>query len=477
MTSSAPTAVILAAGRGTRMRSRTPKVLHPVAGKPMLEWVLDTARQAGCGRLLVVVRPDSDEIREHFKDAVDIEWVLQPEPKGTGHAVAVAEPHVGAHDQPDSTLLVLSGDVPLVTVETLRRLLEAAEAGWGSMAVAELEQPGSLGRVLSSDDGGQGHGRSQGHLSRIVEAADASADELAVRRINAGLYALPTGVLFEQLRQLDTNNAQGELYLTDAVTGAAAAGHPVALVDLDDPAEAWGVNTRVELARVHQRLLARHAEALMLSGVTVLDPERTTIEPSVRVGRDTVVHSGVTLLGDTEVGEGCELHAGAWLRDSRLADGVEVLPYSVIEGANLDAGGRVGPFARLRPGAELGPDVRIGNFVEIKKSRLARGVKAGHLAYIGDAEIGEETNVGAGVVTCNYDGRFKHKTTIGAEAFIGSDTMLVAPVTIGDRATTAAGSTITQDVPDEHLGVGRGRQRNVPGWRQRQEKKWRGEES
>ncbi len=473
MSSSAPTAVILAAGRGTRMRSQLPKVLHPVAGKPMLEWVLDTARQAGCGRLLVVVRPDSDEIREHFRDAADIEWVLQPEPKGTGHAVAVAEPHVGPGTAADSTLLVLSGDVPLVTVQTLRRLLEAAEAGWGSMAVAELEQPGSLGRVLSTGDGQPG----PEHLSRIVEAADAAPEELAVRCINAGLYALPAGVLFEQLRQLDTDNAQGELYLTDAVTGAAAAGHPVALVDLDDPAEAWGVNTRVELARVHQRLLRRHTEALMLSGVTLLDPERTTIEPCVRVGRDTVIHSGVTLLGDTEIGQGCELHAGVWLRDSRLADCVEVLPYSVIEGAELDAGGRVGPFTRLRPGAELGPDVRIGNFVEVKKSRLARGVKAGHLAYIGDAEIGEETNVGAGVVTCNYDGRFKHKTTIGAEAFIGSDTMLVAPVKVGDRATTAAGSTITQDVPEEHLGVGRGRQRNVPGWRQRQEKKWRGEES
>lgn len=451
-------ALILAAGQGKRMRSALTKILHPVAGQPMLGWVLAAARQAGCQRLLVVVAPHADDVRERFA-ADDVTWVVQEEPRGTGHAVAAAEPYL-----PEAArLLILSGDVPLVTPATLGRLLEEATGAWGSMAVADLEAPGSLGRVLSDD------GR---RLRRIVEAADASPEERAVRCVNAGLYALPSPQLFDHLRQLRPNNAQGELYLTDALTAAVAAGEEVRMVTLDDPAEAWGINNRQELARVHLRMLARSAEQLMLEGgVTVLDPARTVIEPGVVVGRDTVIHPGVSLLGDTRVGEGCVLHQGAWLRDTHLGDGVVVAPYSVLEGARAAAGCRVGPFARLRPGAVLEDEVKVGNFVEVKNSRLERGVKAGHLAYLGDATVGAEANIGAGVITCNYDGERKHRTEIGAGTFVGSDTMLVAPVTVGEGATTGAGSVITHEVPAGALAVGRARQRNIEDWAQRRRRR------
>ncbi|MDY7092488.1 MAG: bifunctional UDP-N-acetylglucosamine diphosphorylase/glucosamine-1-phosphate N-acetyltransferase GlmU [Acidobacteriota bacterium] len=448
------TAVILAAGKGTRMRSSLPKVLHPVAGRPMISWVLDAARAAGCQRLVVVVGHGADQLRAAVA-ADDVVCVLQEEQNGTGHALAQAAPEIDG----ESRLLVLSGDVPLVSAATLQRL--AASPGWGSLAVADLDEPGRLGRVIPDASGG---------LARIVEAADANPEELAVKTVNAGLYALPAPEIFDYLDRLDTDNAQGELYLTDAVTAAAQGGEQVELVTLDDPAEAWGVNNRRQLAQVHRRMVERTVESLMDSGVTFLDPATATVEPGVKVGQDTVIHGGVTLLGQTTVGSGCELHQGAWMRDAEVADGVEIKPYSVLDGARVGADSRVGPFARLRPGADLGRGVGVGNFVEVKKSRLEDGVKAGHLAYLGDAQIGPEANIGAGVVTCNYDGEKKSVTHIGRGAFVGSDTMLVAPVSVGDGATTAAGSVITQDVPAGALGVGRQRQRNVEGWAERRHK-------
>jgi bifunctional UDP-N-acetylglucosamine pyrophosphorylase/glucosamine-1-phosphate N-acetyltransferase len=453
------TAVILAAGKGTRMRSSLPKVLHPVAGRPMIAWVMDAARAAGCRRLVVVVGHGADQLRAAVA-ADDVVCVLQEEQNGTGHALAQAAPEIDGA----SRLLVLSGDVPLVSSETLKRLAESP--GWGALAVADLDEPGRLGRVIPKPGGG---------LARIVEAADANSDELVVKTVNAGLYALPAPEIFSYLNRLDADNAQGELYLTDAVTAAAQAGEEagghVELVTLGDPAEAWGVNNRRQLAQVHRRMVQRTVEGLMDSGVTFLDPATVTVEPSVEVGRDTTVHGGVTLLGKTIVGEGCELHQGAWLRDAVVAEDVEIKPYSVLDGARVGADSSVGPFARLRPGADLGRGVGVGNFVEVKKSRLEDGVKAGHLAYLGDAQIGAETNIGAGVVTCNYDGQNKSVTRIGRGVFVGSDTMLVAPVSVGDGATTAAGSVITQDVPPGALGVGRQRQRNVEGWAERRRKK------
>lgn len=453
-------AVILAAGKGTRMRSRRPKVLHEVGGRPLLAWVINVARKCGCGKILVVVGHGSEEVRERFAEK-DLGWVEQTEQLGTGHALAQAEPHVPG----DAVLLVLNGDVPLVTPETLERLLDAAASGWGAMAVAEPEEPGALGRVIA-DEAGDGD-----RLVKIVEASDASPEELAIRRINAGIYALPAPAVFDDLRQLETDNAKGEYYLTDALGHAVDDGRPVALVHLDDLAEALGVNTRRDLAAVHRALLTRHLDERMLDGVTILDPARTVIEPGVEIAPDVAIHPGVTLLGKTRIAAGTTLHHGVWIRDSTIAENVEIHPYSVLDGATVGEHCQVGPFARLRPDAALDAGARVGNFVEVKKARLGAGAKANHLAYLGDATIGDGANIGAGVVTCNYDGEKKHRTDIGDGAFVGSDTMLVAPVKIGRRATTAAGSVIHQDVPDDALGVGRARQRNIPDWTERRKTK------
>ena len=461
MAADSPTrvAAVLAAGLGTRMRSRRPKVLHAVGGRPLLGWVLASARAAGCERIVVVVGHGADEVRERFA-APDVTFVHQREQRGTGHALAQVAPALDGAGQ----LLVLSGDVPLVSGATLGRLASEAAAAWGAMAVADLEQPGSLGRVA---------GRGGDLLDRIVEVADATPEELAIRRVNAGLYALPYPRIFDYLEALEPDNAKGELYLTDALGAAAADGHDVRLVPLEDPSEALGVNDRRDLLRVHRRMLALKAEALQLSGVTLLDPRRTTVEPGVEVGPDTVIHGGVELTGATRVGESCVLLPGVWVRDSSLADGVVVEPYSVLDGAEVGPGCRVGPFARLRPGTVLETGSKVGNFVEVKKSRLGPGVKASHLAYLGDATVGEGANIGAGTVTCNYDGLEKHPTEIGREAFIGSDSMLVAPVKVGDGAITDAGSVITHDVPPGALAVERARQRNVEGWAARRKKKGR----
>jgi bifunctional UDP-N-acetylglucosamine pyrophosphorylase/glucosamine-1-phosphate N-acetyltransferase len=457
-TSAAPTvAVVLAAGMGTRMSSALPKVLHPVAGRPLLEWVLEAARSAAARRTLVVVGHGAEEVQEAVAGG-DVSWVIQAEQRGTGHALAQVEPYLDEA----GTLLVLSGDAPLVTPGTLAGLVDLASAGWGALAVAELAKPGSLGRVLANDEG---------DLDRIVEAADATPEELAVKRVNAGIYALPAPEVFDFLSRLEPANAKGELYLTDALSAAVGAGRRVALYRLPDPLEALGVNDRQDLSRAHRALLVRKAAELMTAGVTVLDPARTVIEHRVEVGADTILHPDVALLGETRIGGGCALHQGAWVRDSQLGHGVTVAPYSVLDGARIADGCRIGPYARLRPGAVLEEGARVGNFVEVKNATLGPGVKANHLAYLGDASIGEGSNVGAGVVTCNYDGVAKRPTEIGRDAFVGSDTMLVAPVRVGDGAMTGAGSVITRDVPDGALAVERARQRNLPGWVARRRKK------
>jgi len=449
-------AVVLAAGKGTRMHSARPKVLHAVAGRSMLDWVLDAARAAGCDRIVVVVGHGADDVRASAA-ADDVTFVVQEEQLGTGHALAQAAAEVSG----DAKLLVLSGDVPLLRAETLRRL--AAAPGWGAVAVADLDEPGALGRVVSQADGA--------HLERIVEASDATPEELAVRTINAGIYALPAPAIFAALERLQPDNAKGELYLTDALGAAAEAGEAVSLVVLDDAAEAFGANDRRDLARIHRAFVARKLDALGREGVLVLDPANTLVEPQVVIGPDTVLHSGVALTGQSAVGSGCVLHQGAWLRDTALAENVVIEPYSVLDGAEVGPGCRVGPFARLRPGARLETEAKVGNFVEVKNATLGPGAKAGHLTYLGDAEIGADSNIGAGVVTCNYDGVSKHKTKIGERAFVGSDTMLVAPVEVGDDATTAAGSVVTHDVPDGALAVERTKQRNVEGWAERQAKR------
>jgi bifunctional UDP-N-acetylglucosamine pyrophosphorylase/glucosamine-1-phosphate N-acetyltransferase len=422
----------------------------------MLQWVLDAARAGGCGRCLVVVGHGSDDVRDAF-GGEDVTWIEQTEQLGTGHALAQVREHVSAGDR----LLVLSGDVPGIRAETIAKLLTAASESWGSIAVAEMENPGALGRVVRRDNGS---------LASIIEAVDASPGELAITTINAGIYVLPAPEVFEYLEALRPDNRKGELYLTDALA-AAAARHRVETVLLDDPSEALGVNDRRDLARVHRELVGRAMSKLVEMGVTIYDPSRTVVEATVEVGRDSEIHPGVSLLGATSVGEGSVIGTGAWIRDCEIGERVEVHPYSVLDGAAVGDETSIGPFARLRPGTRIGQRARVGNFVEVKNSLLGDGVKAGHLTYLGDAEVGGDANIGAGTITCNYDGLEKHPTTIGRRAFIGSDTMLVAPVTVGDDATTGAGSVITTDVPDGALGVERGKQRNVEGWSQRRRPK------
>lgn len=454
MTKSLPmSAVILAAGKGTRLRSALPKVLHPVAGKPMLEWVLRAARAAGCEHIYVVVGHGADQIQREI-EADDVTWVLQREQLGTGHALLQVASYLSA----PTTLLVLSGDVPLVAPETLDRLAVGARSGWGSMVVAEMEEPGSLGRVMATADG---------TLERIVEVADATGEELENRWINAGIYVLPAPGIFEFLTRLKPDNAKQELYLTDALTAAADGDRRLALVSLVEAEEAFGVNDRLDLARVHGVLLRRKAEELMREGVTILDPSHVVVEADVEVGRDSVLHPGVSLTGRSRLGEGCTIHQGAWLKDARLGDRVVVQPYSVLEEVEVGDACQIGPFARMRPGAVMKERAKIGNFVEIKNSVLAEGVKANHLAYVGDATVGENANLGAGTITCNYDGVSKHRTEIGKGAFIGSDTMFVAPVRVGDGAMTAAGSVISKDVPPGALAIERSEQKTVAGYAKR----------
>lgn len=460
-------AVIMAAGKGTRMRSDRAKVLHKAAGRSLLAWVLEAARGAGSRRHLVVVGHQAEEVKRSIRGD-DIEWVEQTEQRGTGHALQLA---VEALKEP-ARLLILSGDVPLVTAGTLRSLLDSAAGGW-SMAVAELDLPGSLGRVVpkaTSARSAPGGANSKLCLEKIVEASDASPSELAIRTINAGIYTAPSEEIAPYLASLDAANAQGELYLTDAFTEAVAQRVPVELFELEDEREALGVNDRADLARVHKSLLRRRCDELMREGVTILEPERTVIEAEVEVGPDSVIHPGASLLGRTKIGRGSTLEASCWIRDSTLGERVIVGPMTVVDRAIVDDECKVGPFARLRPGAILGEGSKVGNFVEIKNARLAAGVKAGHLTYLGDADVAAGANIGAGTVTCNYDGEEKHRTEIGEGAFIGSDTMLVAPVRVGERATTAAGSVITSDVPDGALGVGRARQRTIEGWAERRKR-------
>ncbi len=443
-------AVILAAGGGERMRSERPKVLHRVGGRALVAWVVAAAREVGCAPIHLVVGSGAEEIRSVLEEEElggrDIVWVEQRQQKGTGHALLMAREALRA----DAVTLVLSGDAPLVRPATLRELLGRARDGWGSVAVADLDDPGSLGRVVQRN----------GRLERIVEAADAGERELAIRTVNAGHYALPTPAIFEWLEKLDTDNAQGEFYLTDAVS-AAANENPVACVRVEDASEVLDVNSRADLAAVQGVLYRRSVDALLEAGVTILDPESVWVDAGVTVGPDSVLHPNVTLLGASSVGRGCTVHTGAWMRDSVLADEVDVLPYSVLDGARVASHCSVGPFARLRPEAVLDEGARVGNFVEVKKSRLGPGVKASHLAYLGDTSVGAGANIGAGVITCNYDGKTKNRTVIGEGAFVGSDTILIAPVEVGARGYTGAGSVITRDVPEETLAVGRARQKNI----------------
>ncbi len=451
MTTSSPEAVVLAAGQGTRMKSSLPKVLHDLGGKPLLGHVLETVRSLGTSAIHVVYGHGGDAVQNALP-ADDLNWVHQAEQLGTGHAVQRAIPHVHS----DGAVLMLYGDVPLVKRATLQRALDIAASGSLAVVTARLEDPTGYGRIVRSESGS---------VTAIREHKDASQEELAINEINSGIMAGPVPQVRTWLARLDNNNAQGELYLTDLVEAAVTDAVPVETVLVDDENEIAGVNDRVQLAELERAYQRERAEALMRAGVTLRDPARIDIRGEVDVAPDVTIDVNVILEGHVRIGAGTTIGANCVITDADIASGVTVLPNCVIEKATIGAGSRVGPFARVRPDAELGEDVHVGNFVEVKKSKLGRGAKVNHLSYVGDAEVGERVNVGAGTITCNYDGANKHKTTIGDDAFIGSGAMLVAPVTVGTGATIGAGSTINRDAPDGDLTVARVKQRSISGWK------------
>ncbi len=449
--------VILAAGQGTRMRSDLPKILHPLAGKPLLEHVYGATRSFVDADVYIVYGHGGETVPTTLS-TLDAVWVLQAEQLGTGHAVAQVLPSINAAHM----VLVLYGDVPLISPATLQTLVAAGETTEFGLLTIELADPTGYGRIIRDADG---------HVVRIIEQKDASDEERAVREINTGMMAVPAARLGAWLQRVNTENAQGEYYLTDIVELAVADGIDITTVQAGSPEEVMGINDRIQLARLERYYQREAAKRLMRDGVTIADPERIDIRGDVTIGRDVTIDINVVLEGRVEIGDGVQIGPNNVIRDARIASNVIVLANCVIENATVGAGARIGPFARLRPEARLAEDVHVGNFVEIKKSDVGEGSKVNHLSYIGDTEIGRDVNVGAGTITCNYDGVYKHKTIIGDRAFIGSDVQLVAPVTVGADATIGAGTTVAQDAPEGKLTVGRAKQRTIDNWNRPTKKK------
>ena len=445
--------VILAGGKGTRMRSSMPKVLHRVAGRPMLAYVLDQAQALSPHTVTIVVGYLGESVRRAFADSVTVRFVAQEPQLGTGHALLQAAPLL---EPMAGTLLLLSGDVPLLGPDTLERLLRTHELSGAAATVltARVERPYGYGRVV----------RAHGRISRIVEERDASPAERQIKEVNSGIYAFDLESLFPALRSLGPQNAQGEYYLPDLIKVYRRQQRVVETVTLEWPGEVRGINSRTELAEVSCIVRQKKNEELMAAGVTLEDPATTYVDPDVQVGPDTVIHPGVHLEGHTRVGAACEIHAGVRIVDSVLEDRVTVRNFCVIQQSNIASGATVGPFAHLRPETEIRHNARVGNFVELKKTVLGAGSKANHLAYLGDATIGADVNIGAGTITCNYDGVRKHPTVIEDGAFIGSDAQLIAPVTVGRGAYVGSGTTVRENVPPGALAVSAGQQRNIEGW-------------
>ncbi len=441
--------VILAAGQGKRMHSNLPKVLHPVAGKPLAQHVIDTARTLSPEKLVVVYGHGGDVVRSTLA-APDISWAEQAQQLGTGHAVAQAVPELTDAAQ----TLVLYGDVPLTTAATLRRLLQAGRDGLAILTV-DLGDPTGYGRIVR-DAGGQ--------VQRIVEEKDATAAEKAIREVNTGIMAMPTARLRDWLGRLKNDNAQGEYYLTDVVSLAVGEGLPVRTAQPDGEWEVLGVNSKVQLAELERQHQRNIADGLLVAGVRLADPARIDVRGQLKHGRDVAIDVGCVFEGEVELGDAVEVGPYCVLKNVRVGAGTRIAAFCHFEDALIGPDGVLGPYARLRPGTELGAEVHIGNFVEVKKSLIGDQSKANHLAYIGDAEIGRRVNVGAGTITCNYDGANKHKTIIEDDVFIGSDTQLVAPVVVGRGATLGAGTTLTKDAPPDALTVSRPKQLTVAGW-------------
>ncbi len=441
--------VILAAGQGKRMHSNLPKVLHPIAGKPLAQHVIDTARQLAPEKLIVVYGHGGEVVRSTLQ-AADIAWAEQAQQLGTGHAVAQAVGQLGEAAQ----TLVLYGDVPLTSVNTLKRLLQAGKDGLSVLTV-NLENPTGYGRIVRD---------AAGNMVSIVEEKDATVEQKAIREVNTGIMAIPSARLADGLRKLLNDNPPRGYSLTDIVALAVGEGLPVRTAQPEGEWEVLGVNSKVQLAeleRQHQRNLA---DQLLVAGVRLADPARIDVRGELTHGRDVAIDVGCVFEGKVELGDAVEVGPYCVLKNVKVGAGTRIAAFCHFEDAVIGPDGVLGPYARLRPGTELGPEVHIGNFVEVKKSKIAAQSKANHLAYIGDAEIGQRVNVGAGTITCNYDGANKHLTVIEDDVFIGSDTQLVAPVRVGRGATLGAGTTLTKDAPPDALTVSRAKQMTLPGW-------------
>jgi bifunctional UDP-N-acetylglucosamine pyrophosphorylase/glucosamine-1-phosphate N-acetyltransferase len=444
---------ILAAGKGTRLKSRHPKVLHQVAGKALLEHVIAAAKGVARARdIYVIIGHEAERVREAVA-RTGVRFVLQTRQRGTGHALQVAQEALA----PYRHLLVLSGDVPLIRPETLERLLAFHREQKAAMTIltAEVEDPTGYGRVLR---------RRGDEVAAIVEQKSLRPEQAGIREINSGIYVFATKPLYAHLGKLTTENAHREYYLTDIAALLRGAKEKVVALKSETPEEILGINTRAELASLDARLRRAKCEELMAAGVTLVRPETCLIDGQVRVGRDTVIEPFVQILGKSRVGADCRIRSYSVISDTQIGDRVLVRPGCIVDGSRVGAGAVLGPYSHLRPGSEIGEGAHIGNFVETKMTQVGKGSKANHLSYLGDARIGEGVNIGAGTITCNYDGRQKHPTTIEDGAFIGSDATLIAPVRIGKRAYVGAGSSITDDVPADALALARGRQVNKAGW-------------
>ena len=448
--------IVLAAGRGTRMRSSLPKVLHALASKPMIHHVLDTARALEASRIHVVVGHGAELVSSAIA-ADDVTTYVQSEQLGTGHAALAAAPHC----QPESTVIVLFGDVPLLSSATLSRVIKAAESGPVLLA-ASVKDPHGYGRVIRD---------SNRAFERVVEQKDANVDELAVCEVNTGVLAAKSQNLKSWLARVTNDNAQGEYYLPDVLGLAVSDGYSVEVVVTDDEVETQGVNDRIQLEALERSLQIRQAEALMARGVYLSDKSRFDLRGKLDCAEDVSIDVNVLIEGHVSIARGATIEANSVLKDCTIGEGAVVRSFSHIEGATVGSDCQVGPYARLRPGAELSAKAKVGNFVEVKNSHFGEGAKANHLAYVGDAEIGAGSNIGAGTITCNYDGVNKHRTELGENVFIGSNSTLVAPLSVEDNGFVAAGSTVTSPVGESELAVGRAKQRNIKGWKRPEKSK------
>ncbi len=445
--------IILAAGEGKRMRSALPKVLHPLAGKPLIEHVIAAAHALSPAHIHVVYGHGGERLRSALADAPwPLNWIEQAERLGTGHAVQQVVPHLRS----DDTVLILYGDVPLIRPETLRRLLAQAEQGGLALITAVLDDARGYGRIVRGEGG---------RIERIVEDKDANEEQRAIREINTGILGGRAELLMRYLARLDNGNAQREYYLTDVIGMAAADGIAIGASSAAAEEEILGVNDRAQLARLERHYQRTQAERLLAQGVTLHDPARFDLRGEITAGNDVVIDVNVIFEGRVELGDGVYIGPNSVIRDSRIAAGTRIDANCVIESADIGADCRIGPFARVRPETQVGEGVHLGNFVEVKKAAVGRGTKINHLSYIGDAIVGSGVNIGAGTITCNYDGANKHLTRIGDGAFIGSDSQLIAPVSIGAGATIGAGSTITRDAPPNELTLSRAPQQTKPGWK------------